>query len=266
MNAPLATDLASAFEEAAYVPAASSLAPLQLAPEPRPVAPVAEPLEPAAAAVPPAASAAPDRDDARPRPAEFAFPVLERPAAPPTVRELADELAAARDEAERIREEARAEGFAAGQAQGRAEALEQLAPAAATLADALGGARRDALRAADALEREAVELAILLAEKVVAATVLHEPERVLDVVRGALRGVVDRGRVSVHVHPDDVALVRGAMGELLDELGGVERCDVVAERRVTRGGAIVRTTDGELDVRLEAKLERAAQLLRESEA
>lgn len=258
MNAPLATDLATAFEEAAYVPAGSTLAPLQLAPEP--VAP------PAPAALPPAVAPAPAPAEPADGAAEFAFPVLERPAPPPTVRELADELTAARAEADRIREEARAEGYAAGHAQGLAEAREQLAPAASSLGDALRGAQRDAVRAADALEREAVELAILLAEKVVAASVLHEPERVLDVVRGALRGVVDRGRVTVLVHPDDVPLVRGAMEPMLDELGGIERCDVLAERRVARGGAVVRTSEGEVDVRLEAKLERAAQLLRESEA
>ena len=63
------------------------------------------------------------------------------------------------------------------------------------------------------------------------------------------------------VHPDDLELVRGAMGGLIAALGGIEHCEVQAERRVGRGGAIVRTPDGEVDARLETKLERAREVV-----
>jgi flagellar assembly protein FliH len=86
---------------------------------------------------------------------------------------------------------------------------------------------------------------------VVAAAVQVSPERVLDVVRGALRTMVERERVLVLVHPDDLALVREALPEV----------EVHEERRVTRGGAIVRTHLGEVDASLETKLARAREAL-----
>ena len=35
----------------------------------------------------------------------------------------------------------------------------------------------------------------------------------------------------------------------MSSLGGIESCDVQAERRVSRGGAVVRTAEGEVDAR-----------------
>ncbi len=73
-------------------------------------------------------------------------------------------------------------------------------------------------------------------------------------MRGALRGIVERERVTVLVHPEDLELVRDAMDGMRATLGGIEHCEVQAERRVSRGGAVVRTPDGDVDARVETKL------------
>jgi flagellar assembly protein FliH len=88
-----------------------------------------------------------------------------------------------------------------------------------------------------------------------------QPERVVDVVRGALRRLGERSRVTVLVHPADLDAVREATGGLVATLGGIETCDVQAERRVTRGGAVVRTEEGEVDATLETKLLRAREVV-----
>jgi flagellar assembly protein FliH len=196
-------------------------------------------------------------------PAEFAFEPLTAPPAKPTARQAAEHVADAVAEADRIREEARRDGFAQGLAAGMEQARAELEPAARALAEALQEAMTQGDQLAVALEREAVELAMVVAEKVVAGAVAERPERVLDVVTGALRGLVERRRLTILVNPDDAELVRERIGAITTELGGVEHCDVQAERRVARGGALLRTPDGELDVRLDAKLRRAAEVLRE---
>jgi flagellar assembly protein FliH len=173
------------------------------------------------------------------------------------------ELTAARAEADAIREQARAEGFAQGRAEGEAAARADVdalvRPAVAALAagaDALA-AERAAL--AERIEHQAVELALELAAKVVAGAIEAQPERVLDVVRGALRCLVERERLQVLVHPDDLPVVREAMDGLRGELGGIEHVEVQEERRLTRGGAIVRTPDAEVDAGLRTKLDRARE-------
>ena len=115
--------------------------------------------------------------------------------------------------------------------------------------------------AAEALERRAVELGLALAQKIIAGTLAVEPERVVDAVQGALRGIVERERITVLVNPDDMEIVSGAIEGVKASLGGIEHCVVEAERRVARGGCIVRTPVGDVDARVETKLERAAEVV-----
>jgi flagellar assembly protein FliH len=142
--------------------------------------------------------------------------------------------------------------------------LDQLEPTAAVpgvedLLAVVAAARAEA----DAIREEAraVELAIELSEKVVAGVIEAQPERVLDVVRGALRCFIERERVQILVHPDDLALVRGAMDELAGELGGIEHVEVQEERRIDRGGATVRTPSAQVDASLRSKLDRAREVV-----
>jgi flagellar assembly protein FliH len=197
--------------------------------------------------------------------AEFSFEALE--AAPVAVAPVAPrspesdaamaELAVARAEIEALREAAREEGLR----EGREEALAALVPALEALNAALEAVHADALVRTDRLEAHAVDLGLFLAERVVGGAIAVEPELVVKAVRGALRGIVERERIIVLVHPEDLTLVADAMDGLRATLGGIEHCEVQAERRVSRGGAIVRTPDGDVDARVETKLQRAREVV-----
>ena len=189
--------------------------------------------------------------------AEFDFAPLVAPVPAPSVEDVAAVLDTARAEADAIRAAAHAEGLAAG----RAEAVAAVTPAVAALEQATADLRARADEVAERLEAEAVDLAFAVAEKVLAASVAASPSAVLEAIRGALRGVVERERVTLLVNPADLDLVRGAADELRASLGGIEHCDVQAERRVGPGGAIVRFAEGQVDARIEAKLERAREVV-----
>jgi flagellar assembly protein FliH len=189
-----------------------------------------------------------------PQPAPAALPV--DPGADPAVL-----LAAAQADAERVRADAQAAGFEEGRLAGLEAARAELEPAVHALAEAVAGVHELRERAAEDMERTSVELGLQIAEKALAAAVEVQPERVVDVVRGALRCMIDRERVTVLVNPADLDLVRGAVDELVLSLGGIEHIEVQEERRVGRGGAVVRSAAGEIDGRLETKLERAREVL-----
>jgi flagellar assembly protein FliH len=195
---------------------------------------------------------------------EFDFEALEAPPAPVAPEDAADvvmeTLARAREEADSLRSAAQAEGYAAG----RAEALAALEPALAALAEAVSAVHAEHLEATERQERRAVELGLAIAEKALAGALAVEPARVVDVVRGALRGVVERERIIVLVNPDDLELVREAMDALRATLGGIEHCEVQAERRVSRGGCVVRTQDGDVDAGLDTKLERTREVIEQA--
>lgn len=172
-----------------------------------------------------------------------------------------DFMAAARAEADDIRHAARQQGYEEGYQAGMAAAREELAPATAALGEALAGAQQLRGETADAVEARAVELSLRLAEKVIAGTLEVQPERVVDVVRGALRCLVDRERVIVQVNTLDLELVREAVEPLSTTLGGIDSFEVQEDRRVSRGGGLVRSAAGEVDATIETKLERAREVL-----
>jgi flagellar assembly protein FliH len=196
-------------------------------------------------------------------PTEFSFEALEAPAAAPQSGSHAEAdavmaaLAAAEADADSLRAQAREEGLR----EGREEALAALTPALESLAQAAEAVQADQHARAERLERHAVDLALFLAEKVIGGAIAVQPEQVIEAVRGALRGIVERERVTVLVHPEDLELVRDAMDGIRATLGGIEHCEVQAERRVSRGGAVVRTPDGDVDARVETKLQRAREVV-----
>jgi flagellar assembly protein FliH len=180
-----------------------------------------------------------------------------RPASPDDpVAAAAAARAAAEREATELRALAREQGYREGIEAARAETEAALR----ALAAALEGVEAERARSAGAVEREAVELALALADKVLASALEVRPELVVEVVEGTLRRLVERERIVVLVHPDDVELVRAA-ADSLGTIGSVERLDVQAERRVPRGGAILRTPAGEIDARVGSQLERAREVL-----
>jgi len=190
----------------------------------------------------------------------YAFRQLDAPP-PGTSNGIADVLSAVRAEAEQIRVQAWAAGEAEGRAAGMAAARAEAAPGVAAIAAAAGAI--DSLREQmiAELEQDAVEMAMRLAEQILAGLIAVEPERVLDVGRNALRHLTDRRRVTLVVNPDDLELVSECVEQLQSELGGIEHLGVQSDRRIGRGGAIARTDSGEIDSGIDAQLARAREIV-----
>ncbi len=158
---------------------------------------------------------------------------------------------AALAEAEGIRAQAWEEGYAAGRLAGLAGASDEIEPVKAAFVAAAQEVRASLVELEAEAERQAVELALALADKIVATALELRPELVRDVAAGALRGVGER-RLVLEVHPDDVVLMEGF----------AEGIEVVGERRVPRGGCVVRTPEGEIDARVAEQLQRAGEVIR----
>jgi flagellar assembly protein FliH len=192
-------------------------------------------------------------------PITYAFPQLESQAHFPSAPE--DILSAAWAEAEQVREQARREGEAAGRAEGLADARAQTAQAVAALTEAAAAIEALRTEVVAALESQSAELAFALAEHIIAGALEIAPERVIDVTRGALRRLTERHRVIVVVSPADLELVSHSAPSLQQELGGIDHLDVQADRRIGRGGALVRTEYGELDASIAAQLQTAREII-----
>jgi flagellar assembly protein FliH len=181
-----------------------------------------------------------------------------------TPRRAEDVLSAAWAEAEQVRAQARAEGYAAGRAEGLARGEHEVAAALAALTGAASALEPVRAATVEALQTQAAELALAVAEHVLSGAIAVERERVVDVCRGALRRLADRQKVTVMVNPEDLELLNAQVEALTAQMGGIERFEVQADRRVDRGGVNVHTDHGAIDATISTQLARAREIVIEA--
>jgi flagellar assembly protein FliH len=177
-------------------------------------------------------------------------------------------LEAAQAEARAILAEAeaqRAAGYRAGYAEGVERAREEALAQVREAIDALRAAAAAVERRAAELEEEAAPaaagLAVEIAARVLRAEVAVRPERVVDVIRGALRRAADRERIVVRVNPADLAVCREAAPDLLATTGGIGRLDFFDDQRVARGSCVLETGSGDIDATFPSQLARIHEAL-----
>jgi flagellar assembly protein FliH len=192
----------------------------------------------------------------------YAFRQLDAPAG--ASDGIADVLSAVRAEAEQIRAQAWAAGEAEGRAAGLAAARSDAQPALAALGASLHAIEQAREQVVSELEQDAVEMALRLAEQILAGVLSVQPERVIDVARNALRHLTDRRQVTLVVNPEDLELVSECVEQLQSELGGIEHLGVQSDRRIARGGAVARTDTGDIDSGIDVQLGRARELVAEA--
>jgi flagellar assembly protein FliH len=167
----------------------------------------------------------------------------------------------AKEQAERIAGEARSRGYEEGYSEGRALAEREISALLAFAESAVREVADTRTQLLQDSERALVELALQIAGKVLQTKLEIEPERVVDVLRGALRKAYVRDRLTVVCNPDDLALIEGATADLQAAVGTLGTLELVGDRRITRGGVIVRTDAGDVDATLESQLERLRETL-----
>ncbi len=155
------------------------------------------------------------------------------------------------------------EAFTKGYAQGERAGAE--AGASAGRGDAAAAWRRrsttwQALRA-DLIrrtEREMVELSLAIARKVLQREVSLDHDLLMAMARVALDRLADIATASIRLHPDDYAGVMLGRGPSAVSTHGVA---IVADPSVRRGGCVVQSEFGSVDIGVETQIDELAQAL-----
>jgi flagellar assembly protein FliH len=157
-----------------------------------------------------------------------------------------------------MEEAARLQGYAIGYEQGLAEGraaieaeMNQLVQHLQQLAGSVVENHVGFFRAA---ERQVVDLALQIAQKVVEKEVENMPDLAVNVIRGALEEMDARTAVRIRVSPDDEELLRRRWSQCVPPGIPGERIELQADERIQSGGAVIETTQGEVDAQLETKL------------
>ena len=170
----------------------------------------------------------------------------------------------ARREAEEKVREAYAEGLRRGTAAGEARFRESVAEASEALKTAAEAMRESRDRFLDSLEPQVVDLALAIAERVLARESLTDRELVRSTARRALTELSSRESVVVRVNPVDLEVMRNHKVNLLEEFGEIQSLIVQADESIGPGGCLVETDQMQVDARLDAQLKTIMDALHEA--
>jgi flagellar assembly protein FliH len=169
-------------------------------------------------------------------------------------------------EAQQLKERARTEGerkgleegLAQGRTQGRREEGQRISTEASTMVQSMMGvlegieAQRKEWVAAS--QRELIQLALAIAEKIVRASIEVDPDVITRILSRAIELTAQRQQLEIYIHPIDVAAVEAFEPRLKEKFGEVQSIRVIPDEAVPRGGARVQTVAGEVDARIETQL------------
>ncbi|MEQ8769925.1 MAG: FliH/SctL family protein [Phycisphaerales bacterium] len=159
-----------------------------------------------------------------------------------------------------------AEGLEKGEAEGseqaRAERGEELDKLAAGWAEALGAFRSARDDMLDRARDDVLELACAIACKVVRRSVELDPSAVVEQIKAVLEAHARPTSLFVRVHPDDEALARDVLPELMATMTGGDHVELETDDRVPRGSCTALTEGaGLVDARIDTQLDRIVREL-----
>lgn len=105
-------------------------------------------------------------------------------------------------------------------------------------------------------EQTAVRVGVAIAEKLVKSQIATRPELAAGMIADALRLAAGQPRITVHLHPDDLAAWGDQGPRIVESLTACADSTLIADSQVSRGGCRIETVHGEIDARVEAMLER----------
>lgn len=178
-------------------------------------------------------------------------------------RQAAQILVTAKEQAKTIEDQARERGRQAALQEAEQlvhaqleKRVETLLPALGKSIDSIRHARESWLRH---WETNTVRLSIAIAERVIRRELAKSPEISLTWIREALELVMGEGRITLHLHPDDLETLADRAQLLVERLSPLGTSKVLADPKVERGGCRVETEFGSIDQQLSSQLERIAE-------
>ena len=110
-------------------------------------------------------------------------------------------------------------------------------------------------------DKEVLAFAMDVARKILRSEVQQNKSAILDVIRHALRRVVDKDQIRIRVNPDELEHVRSQRDDLLLLLDGARNLEIVDDRRIDPGGCVIETTAGTIDAKIDTQIEQIVRAL-----
>lgn len=158
---------------------------------------------------------------------------------------------------EDIETEAYIRGFNKGEKAGFDAAGEKIASFQAMLTGAIEELSHIQKQIRRDTEKEVVELALVVAERIVRQELSSNRQAIVGVVREALQKVEHQQAVVIKINPAEIQFLDPSQLSFTDTAGQTNniRIRIEADETITRGGCFIETESGDVDARIETQID-----------
>ena len=110
-------------------------------------------------------------------------------------------------------------------------------------------------------EKEIMELCYLIAKKVINHEIEKDDTIILNVLQESLDYVANETEITIKLSPNDYNFVKEYKKDITSSLTEIKNLKFESDDKISRGGCLIETNSGEVDARLETKLEELERVL-----
>lgn len=147
------------------------------------------------------------------------------------------------------------EAFERGAEDERRQADEDLAGICSALCEAISMVSRLKERVLRESEDELLNLAFMVAKKIVRQEIKHDRRILAQVVSEALKGFPEQHDIVVLLNPEDYKVINSNRELFLAEIGNERQITLKPDEATTLGGCVIESSTGVIDARIEAQLD-----------
>lgn len=126
-------------------------------------------------------------------------------------------------------------------------------------------ARKNKLEIIRSTEADIVRLVMAVAKKVIVSEIQIHPEIIVDITRQAIEYLDHPDNVKVHVNPDEMKYLLDAIESegLVDSIDDDVEINIKADKRISKGGCVIDSSNGSVDARYETRFENVENAISE---
>jgi flagellar assembly protein FliH len=167
------------------------------------------------------------------------------------------------DKTHSLEKEAYEKGFRQGEQAGRELGAQRFDSVIKSFTEALEDLRQLQEEWYQHSEPQLVELVLAISRAIIQKELDTDKSIVLNVIQSALLAVADQERITMKVHPSDLEFARQHKKEMTEGIEGVGKLIFEGDEGVSRGGAVIESSQGIVDCGIEKHLNEVEKALRE---
>ena len=111
------------------------------------------------------------------------------------------------------------------------------------------------------IEEELTYLCYFIAKKIIKKEVEKDEKLIIPIIKDSLRFISDETDIILKLNPEDYKTAQEYDKDLKIHMHDVKHFKIEADDKISRGGCLIETNSGEVDARLETKIEELSNLM-----